>query len=58
MSDDKTKKRPQDSSKINVNEPYELQYWTKELGVSGDKLKETVSRVGTGAAAVKKALGK
>jgi hypothetical protein len=26
-------KGPQDRSKINMHEPYEVKYWTKELGV-------------------------
>jgi CheY-like chemotaxis protein len=55
MSDDKTKKRPQDSSKVNVNEPYEVEYWSHSLGVTPDRLREIVQRVGTGAEAVKKA---
>lgn len=31
MSDDKTKKGPQDASKINIHEPYELEYWQNIL---------------------------
>ena len=58
MADDKTKTAPQDSSKINMHEDYEVQYWTKHFGVSADKLKETVKKVGVSADAVKKALGK
>ena len=46
MADDKTKTRPQDSSRINVNEPYELQYWTEKLGVSEQRLRDAVQSVG------------
>ncbi|HEY2250001.1 MAG TPA: DUF3606 domain-containing protein [Planctomycetaceae bacterium] len=58
MADDKTKKAPQDSSKINIHEDYEVQYWTKRFGVSADVLKETVQKVGVSAEAVKRALAK
>jgi len=37
MADDKTKKRPQDSTRVNVNE---LDYWCEHFRVSRDKLKE------------------
>src|SRR5687768_2835675 len=33
MADDLTKRAPGDRSRINLVEDYELQYWTKELGV-------------------------
>ena len=58
MADDKSKTGPQDSSRINVNEDYEVQYWTKTLGVSAAKLQEAVKAAGTSAAAVRKYLGK
>ena len=31
MPDDKSKTRPQDASKVNVHEPYEVEYWTKKI---------------------------
>lgn len=52
MTDDKTKKRPQDSSRVNVNEDYELDYWTKKFGVSAEELKAAVKAVGVSAPAV------
>ena len=58
MPDDKSKKGPQDASKINVHEPYELAYWCKELGVSSETLKDAVKAAGTSVTAVKKHLGK
>jgi hypothetical protein len=33
MADDKTKVRPQDSNRVNVNEDYELQHWSEKFGV-------------------------
>ena len=58
MADDKKKTGSPDSKRINVNEPYELRDWSKRLGVSPEKLRETVQRVGTSADAVKERLGK
>ena len=53
MSDDKSKTGPQDASRINVNEDYELDYWTKALGVSADVLRQAVNQVGVSADAVR-----
>jgi hypothetical protein len=58
MADDPSKRRPEDSSRINIHEPYELEYWTKEFGVSKGKVIEAVNKVGTSVNAVKKYLGK
>jgi hypothetical protein len=58
MADDKKRTGSPDSNRINVNEPYELRDWSKRLGVSQEKLRETVQRVGTSAEAVKERLGK
>lgn len=46
MSDDLRKGAPEDRARINVNEPWELKYWSKTLGVTPDKLKEVVRQVG------------
>jgi hypothetical protein len=52
MPDDKTKRGPQDRNRIDIHEPYELEYWSKTLGVSKDELRETVERVGPSVNAV------
>ena len=44
--DDKTKKGPQDASRVNVNESWELQYWTQRLGVTAEQLRTAVKAVG------------
>jgi len=54
--DDLKNKGPQDRSKINMREDYEVKYWTKELGVSKEKLQKAVDKVGNSAAAVRKEL--
>jgi hypothetical protein len=46
MADDTTKRDYRDRDRINVHEGYEIRYWTKELGVSPEKLKQTVEKVG------------
>jgi hypothetical protein len=58
MADDKTKRGPADRLRINVNEPYELQYWTGELGVTEARLRQLVHSHGVMAADIRKALGK
>lgn len=58
MSDDKKNTGSPDRDRINVNEDYELQYWTKALGVPADELRAAVKAVGPTSAAVRKHLGK
>lgn len=58
MADNLKDRGPQDRSRINVNESWELQYWTKELGVSEEQLRTAVETAGTSAEAVRKHLGK
>ncbi|HDS1215928.1 DUF3606 domain-containing protein [Stenotrophomonas maltophilia] len=58
MSDNKKNTGSPDRDRINVNEDYELQYWTKALGVSADELRAAVKAVGPTSAAVRKHLGK
>jgi len=58
MSDAKKKTGTPDRDRINVNEDYEVQYWTKALGITAAQLKEAVKAVGPTSAAVRKHLGK
>lgn len=58
MSDDLTKKKPLDSSRININEPYEVNYWCALLGVTKAQLIAAVKAVGTSVDAVRRYLGK
>lgn len=58
MADDKTNRGQPDRSKINMNEDYEVKYWTKHLGVSREELQRAVDKVGNSASAVRKELGK
>jgi hypothetical protein len=58
MSDDKTLRTPADASRIAMGEDYEVQYWTKKLGVSREELQRAVDAVGNSADAVGKHLGR
>lgn len=58
MSDDKRNTGSPDRDRINVNEDYELQYWTMRLGVSAEELRNAVKAVGPSAETVRKHLSK
>ena len=47
-----------DRDRINVHEEYELQEWSKSLGVTKEQLKEAVKAVGTSAEKVREYLKK
>jgi hypothetical protein len=46
MADDKSKSGPADRTRINVNEDYELRYWTAKFGCTTTELKAAVAAVG------------
>ena len=46
MSDDLTRRKPEDPTKINVNQQLELDYWTGKLKVTEETLRAAVSAVG------------
>jgi len=52
--DDLRRKRSQDRAKINVQEKYEIDYWSKKFGVTPDELRDAVKRVGPSAEAVER----
>ena len=56
MSDDRSKKGLQDRTRINTGEDYELRYWSEKFGVSQDRLKAAVQKVGNSVSAVEKEL--
>jgi hypothetical protein len=58
MADNLNERGPQDRSRINVNEAWELQYWTRKFGVSEEQLKDAVKAAGPSADAVGKHLGR
>ena len=58
MADDRTVRGPGDRQRINLNERYEVQYWTSKWRIRDEQLTEAVRKVGPMSAAVAKALGK
>ena len=54
---DNLKRRvPEDPQKININQSWEVEYWTKVLHISEKKLRALVAKVGVNVADVKKEL--
>lgn len=56
--DDKKDTGSPDRDRINLQEDYEVQYWTKALGVTAEQLRKAVESVGSTANAVRRHLGK
>lgn len=52
--DNKKKIGSPDRDRINVNEDYEVQSWSKKFGVSATELKQAVKSAGTSASDVEK----
>ena len=57
MPDDLTRRKPEDPTKINVNQSWEIEYWTKRLGVTEQQLRTAVKNVGPLVKDVKRYLG-
>jgi hypothetical protein len=47
MSDDLKQRGPQDRSRVNLNEIWEVQYWSRHFGVSEAELRQAVHRAGS-----------
>lgn len=56
MSDDLHNRGPQDRSRISLSEKWEVQYWTRELGVSKEELERAVKTAGNSVNAVRQHL--
>jgi hypothetical protein len=56
MSDNLQDRGPQDRSRINLDQAYEVRYWSKQLGCTEDELREAVRKVGNSADAVRRAV--
>ena len=52
MSDDKTKKIPQDANRISITDPDEVRYWCDKFHCTEKELKKAVCRVGDSAVEV------
>ncbi len=58
MADDPTKTGRADRDRINIKQDYEVQDWSKSLGVTPDQLRKAVQAVGPMVADVKRHLGR
>jgi hypothetical protein len=58
MADDKTIRGPADRLRINVNEDYEVRYWTRELRISEERLRALVAKHGVMVSDIRRELGK
>ena len=58
MSDDKTNRGQADRLRVNVEEKYELQYWTNKWHVSEQELRDAVAKVGPMVSDVERVLKK
>lgn len=51
-------RQPQDRLRINIHEPWEVNWWTREFGVTKQQLENAVRQVGVMTASVRRYLGK
>jgi hypothetical protein len=58
MSDNKNERAPRDAQRINLQEDYEVRYWTKALNTTKEALEATVKKVGVMVTDVRRELGK
>jgi uncharacterized protein DUF3606 len=56
VADDLAKKGTADRSRINLNEDWEVLYWSKEFGVSTERLQAAIRKVGNSVDAVRNEL--
>lgn len=56
MADNLKIRKPEDPTKINVNQTWELEFWSNQLGVSKTKVVNAVNKVGPQVSAVKRFL--
>ena len=58
MADDLSKRGPQDRSRVNVNEPWELTYWCAEFKCNETQLRAAVKAVGVMVTDIRRHLSK
>lgn len=56
MSDNLQNRGPADRARVNVNEAWELKWWTAKFGCTEAQLREAVRKVGVMASDVERAL--
>ena len=58
MAGSMSRRHPQDSSRINVHEDWELRFWSDKWNIPRHQLMDTIKRVGVQVQEVARALGK
>lgn len=58
MTDNLELRGPRDSARINVDEPWEVRWWCKSLGVTEEELRKAVQAAGVMVEDVKRYLGR
>lgn len=56
--DNKLKTGKADDARININESYELQYWSEKFNVTREQLRDAVEKAGPAVEDVRKHLSK
>jgi hypothetical protein len=56
MVDDTNNRGPQDRSRVNVHEAWEVRWWCREFGCTEQQLRDAVRKVGVSVAAVRREL--
>jgi hypothetical protein len=58
MSDDLNNRHGQDRKRINLNEKWEVDYWTRELGLTKQELERAVKAAGDHVDSIRQHLGR
>jgi predicted RNA-binding protein YlqC (UPF0109 family) len=56
MPDDLANRGAHDRARINMDEEHEVEFWTNELGVNAQTLKQVIAQTGNSAKAVREHL--
>jgi hypothetical protein len=56
MADDLENRGPQDRSRISLSEPWEVKYWTTQLGCTEEELRAAIEKHGNSAQTIKDVL--
>ena len=58
MADDMKQTGSRNDQRIDVNQDYELTYWSKKFGITRDQLREAVAKAGPMVKSVERQLGR
>lgn len=58
MSDNTNIRQPEDPTKVNINQQWEIDYWCKKWSITKERLLKIVKKVGPMVVDIKKELGR